>query len=294
MDKLASQSGTSIIEYMLAVALSGIVSAMVVSTTLMNRQMYRGDVVRTRANQNLKSALNIIGAEIRQAGERFPSSFPAVQIVAGADGSDELILRRNLLNQVIVGCDAKSAGAFYQSIALGNADAVTAVCTHPNQSGSLAEWSQYISSMGEAQPIYIFNQSTKQGEFLEIATDVSQQESGFDWLVISQKQFQFSYPAEFTSIYMIQQWRIRLNDQVLEVIVNENSAQPLNVIDGISEFQVEGVLQDGTVVTSFDSSSDWTTLAGIRLVISGTESVGGNDIQRTVSAQFFPRNILSH
>lgn len=278
----------------MAVALSGVVSAMVISTTLMNRQLYRGDVVRTRVNQNLKGALNIIGAEIRQAGERFPSSFPAIQIVDGAEGPDELILRRNLLNQVMVGCDDKSAGVFYQSIALGSADAVTAVCTHPNQSGNLTQWSQYIAAAGEAQPIYIFNQSSKQGEFLEITSDVSERQSGFDWLVISPKQFQFSYPAEFTSIYMIQEWRIRLNNQVLEVGVNGATEQSLNVIDGISEFQVEGVLQDGSTVSSLDSSSDWTMLTGIRLTISGTENIGGNNIQRTVSAQFFPRNILSH
>ncbi|NDC38891.1 MAG: hypothetical protein EBZ48_12715, partial [Proteobacteria bacterium] len=239
------------VELLVAITISGLLAAMVASATLTNRGLYQQDLGRTRVNQNLKSALTILGGEIRQAGERFPASFPAILITNGAGASpDEIVLRRNLLNQVMVGCDTKIAGVSYGAAALSRTSATTAVCTAPNQAGNYTAWSSYVSAQTGAVPIYVFNQTSRNGEFLSLLSTVGSVVGGIQNINFTPKSFSFGYTQEATSYYMISQWRVRLQNGVLQVIVNEDAANPQNIIDGISAFQAEAVMQDGTTRSS--------------------------------------------
>ena len=63
-----------------------------------NRGLFNVDMVRTKLNQNLRSSLDIVGMNVREAGENLPGAFPAVELIDGGAGPDHLILRRNLLD----------------------------------------------------------------------------------------------------------------------------------------------------------------------------------------------------
>ena len=92
----------TLMEFMVAIGLSALIALMIVSVALANRNIYQRDIVRTRVNQNVRAALELIGAEVRQAGERLPASFPAIQLTDGGTTTpDTLILRRNLLDDAL-------------------------------------------------------------------------------------------------------------------------------------------------------------------------------------------------
>ena len=288
--------GTTLAELMVAVSLSAVIASMVVSVSLANRNIYQKDLSRTKVNEDLRSALNIIGSEIRQAGERFPASFPAILITNGASTNpDELTLRRNLLSQVIVGCDTRTATTSYSTANLSKTAATTAACTAPNQANNYTAWYNYANPLGTQQSIYIFNQTTRNGEFLKLLATVGGTSAGVQYIAFTPKTFAYAYTAEYTSIYMINQWKVQLVNGVLQIIVNEDTTNPQNVIDGVTAFQVEAVMQDGTTKTSLANTDNWTLVQAIRLTITGTENMPGRKTTvRTVVGEYFPRNILSN
>src|SRR5690606_14236408 len=90
------ESGFTLIEAIVAMGLMGVVMTMVVGHVLSIHEGYHTDVVRTRINSNLRSAMDMVAMNIRQAGENLQSSFPALVLEdGGADNPDTLILRRN-------------------------------------------------------------------------------------------------------------------------------------------------------------------------------------------------------
>ena len=105
-----SESGMTLMELMVSSTLSLLLIAMTLSVTLANRAIYGTDVVRTRINQNIRSAFDIIETELRQAGERLPSGVPAIEIAHGAS-SDTLTLRRNTLDDTLTVCKTVNTSA---------------------------------------------------------------------------------------------------------------------------------------------------------------------------------------
>ena len=94
--------GYTLIELLVALAVASALLGATLAVAMSSRESYTTDQNRTRTNQNLRAALDLVGIEIRQSGERLPSDFPALEIVDGAEGApDRLILRRNLLDEVL-------------------------------------------------------------------------------------------------------------------------------------------------------------------------------------------------
>lgn len=95
-------------------------------------------------------------------------------------------------------------------------------------------------------------------------------------------------------IYIIEQKRYRLTGDTLQCVVNENTSQALNLVNHIRDFQIRALLDDGTVLTSMNSSTNWTRLYALEIRLDGFEAFGLRDINRTLVSRFFPRNILSN
>lgn len=111
-----SNKGFTLIE----LVVSGLVSLAIlgVSLSLINTQRHQflSDQTRNEANQNLRAALDLIGADIKVAGERFEgtTTLPVVRIFngTGTDGAvdehDRLVLQRNLLTESLTVCSEVS------------------------------------------------------------------------------------------------------------------------------------------------------------------------------------------
>ena len=68
-------SGFTVLEMLVASSIGLLVLTLLLSSTLASKNLFRADVVRTRINQDLRSALDIVGSQVRVAGENFVVSF---------------------------------------------------------------------------------------------------------------------------------------------------------------------------------------------------------------------------
>lgn len=66
------KKGFTLVEILVALGIAGLLLGIVLSTTLGHRRLYVLDQNRTAANQNLRAALDILVADLRQAGRGFP------------------------------------------------------------------------------------------------------------------------------------------------------------------------------------------------------------------------------
>ena len=80
---------------------------------------------------------------------------------------------------------------------------------------------------------------------------------------------------------------------VLQIEINGETSTQQNIIAGLSNFQARAIMNDGTTKTSFTRNDDWSQLEALEITLSGTASHEKRPISRSLSARFFPRNILS-
>ena len=96
-----STEGVTLVELLLAITIGTFILTVILTITLANRNLYNADETRTQVNQNLRSAMAIVGNDVRIAGERLSPrtnvGLPAVEVVGGT----QLIMRRNLLDDTL-------------------------------------------------------------------------------------------------------------------------------------------------------------------------------------------------
>lgn len=300
-----NNKGYSLIELLVAVTLGMIICGMSLSAILANRKLYQYDLVRTRINQNLRSAMDLVGVNIREAGENLSASFPAVELINGINGGpDELILRRSLVDEVLKLCLPISHGASITDIYFAYPTTEPG-CTYTDQQHNYDVWRQYrldyeANQATEIQPspaVMIYDPTQLIGEFFDYESEAS---AGSNMYIIRPPgTFLHSYTVGQTALFLMEEWRFRIDtdlnfEPVLQVIQNGNAANPLNVSYNISDFQVSIILSDKTEVNSFAASDNWTNIRAIKVTLIGEETSLGNKVKREYTSTFFPRNILSH
>lgn len=294
-----STSGLSVIELLVASALGSILLGMALGSTMANRYLLETDSARIRTNQNVRGALDLLSLDIRQAGERLPESVPAVEIVDGATAldSDELVLRRNILDEILTVCEDLSAGDTPDKIYLSSSSSGAApACVYGSQAVNYVSWSSHRTAQGGSVQAYIYNLATKQGEFIEITGETDNGSAMY--VERTADSLQFDYDAENSAIYLMVEWRYRISSaagmtDVLELVQNGDNANPVRVTFGISQFQVSAILQDDSILTAFGPGDKWGELKSIEVSISGKETYRNGTIETTFTSRFFPRNVLS-
>jgi hypothetical protein len=102
----SSNQGLTLMELITSTVVATLVISVSLGGAMFNRELYAQDEVRTRVNQSLRSAIDLVGADIQQMGEqirRDDPNFPVVELTRNpANPSDTnwtstLIMRRNLL-----------------------------------------------------------------------------------------------------------------------------------------------------------------------------------------------------
>ena len=81
---------------LVALTVTGVIAGATLTIALTSREMFETDQHRTTINQNLRAGMDMIGIDVRQAGERMPFDAPAIEIKNGVNGApDTLFLRRS-------------------------------------------------------------------------------------------------------------------------------------------------------------------------------------------------------
>jgi Tfp pilus assembly protein PilW len=154
-----------------ALSIISVVGAAALSLALSARGVFEQDQQRTTINQNLRSGVDLLGIDVRQAGERLPGNAPAIEIINGASNApDELLVRRNLLDFVLPVCknvnSTSAADAVF--IAKKGGGSVPPGCSpvpDANADGwpdNLGAWRDYRLTHGGSVLAFIYNPVTKE------------------------------------------------------------------------------------------------------------------------------------
>ena len=250
------------------------------------------ETVRTRLTENLRGSLDILGADIRVAGENVGSSFPAIEVTDGAAGApDTLLTRRNLLDAVLPLCTAITSGTSVTKIYFANGGG-GAGCVYSGQTSNFNSWKSYRAALGSDVDAFIYDTVNKRGEFFKYHTET---DAGTSYsLTRTAGTWANSYSVGATAIYVLEEWKYLVSGGILEVIQNRDAANPLKVSFGITDFQVHLLMQDGTTKASFAPTDSWSLIKLLQIDLSGSDSYSRRNFVRTVTGKFFPRNVLSN
>lgn len=274
-----------------------VVTGAALSLALSSRSLYEMDEARTELQQSLRVSLDLLGTDIRQAGERLPEDFPAVVIVDGGAGvPDQLAVRRNLLDIVLPVCADVAVGDEDIFIADTGASPPQGCDPLPDADAdgwrdNLEAWRTYRLANGGAVRAYIYNPVTGDGEFLtyenEDAVNMSIRRDDLDPLL-------FTYPVDDQCrVYLLEERRYELSADLLQITINGAITSPLHIVQGMRDFQALANFQDGTQQASLGAADVWSDLRSIEVRLDGQVDNRGELIERSLAAEFFPRNVLS-
>ncbi len=295
------QSGLTLVELLVAMAVAGLLATAAISITLSSRRIYQADERRTDLNQHLRAGIDIVGNDLRQAGTRLPGDFPAIMIVDGGGGPDTLVIRTNESDDVMPICQDITAGATIDELWIAEAVPTVSGCAQlpdDNSDGwpdNVEAWRGDRSNFGGAMDVYAFSPVSKQGQFLRYDADGTDNmrlslspKAGAptNWVIDCTKSDQCRAYALKEHRYEIQGGRLRYR-------INGDPSDVVNIMDHVVDFQVQAHLTDGSVLTSLTSSDDWSDVVSVELTITAESSFDGRTLSRSMSSRFFPRNVLS-
>lgn len=297
------KEGMTLIEILVALGIASLILGVLLSTVLGNRRIYNLDQSRTAVNQNLRTALDIVVADLRQAGERLPNNLPAVEI--RADGN-ELVLRRNLLDTVLSVCDSNGIS--------GNQDNIPVADKNPSKNAQTAyleacgfsdrnnngyddridQWRAYrcgsdgapdcqTGSLRETVRAYIYDPATGNGEWFDYDQEDA---SGVKIHKGNNGRWQNSY-GQNSRLYLLEERRYYLEGTLLKLAENGQSGRGL--VADVVRFQAQA-RAGGNWYTAFPAPGlTWTNLEAVEVRVRAR--IGR--IEREMVTQTVPRNVLS-
>jgi len=297
-----SGAGFTLLELLLAMTIMVIGGAIAFSAAFGARRLYDADAARNELNQTLRSATDMIAAEVRQTAERLPTDFPAVELVNSAAG-DRLTLRRHRVETTLHSCTDLAIGAVRIDVGAPAGVGNCSILADNDSDGfpdNIQEFREYRLAHGTgSSPTvlangYLYDPTTKLGEWFSFENEEFDGGSGA-WFLRLSGSLAGSYPTvNQPRIYILDEMRYDLTAGTIELRRNGSVGTPLGVVDGIDEFQVTLLLQDSTTAATFTVNDDWGQIQSVQLVMTGRRSVRGRTLTRTMTTDVLPRNVLSH
>ncbi len=271
------------------------ITAATLSLAVSSRGIYEADEARTQLNQKLRSALDIIATDLRQAGERLPGDFPAIEIVDGGAGvPDRIVVRRALLETVLPLCvDHIGPGA---EIFVATAVTPPPGCT-PITDGdgdgfpdNMGDWRAQRLAGGGTLRAYIYDPVTRNGEFL----DYSDEDAGA-YSIHRGDAIPWAHDyrvVNLSRVYILEERSYALSGTTLQLVI-DGTPTIFDVVDSINDMQAVVNLQDGSTQDSFGTADLWAELASIEVSLVGVGQHRDAQLVRELSTAVFPRNVLS-
>jgi len=302
-----SDEGLTLIELLVSIVIAAIVLSLAFSMTLYNRKLYLEDEARTNVNQNLRAAMDLVGTDIKQAGERITdSNFPVVEVTGGS----QLILRRRLDLPILRVCEALLSGSNNAVFIAKTTSPPQGCAPLPDSNGdgwpdNLEAWRNYRCSrdgtpncQGNVQEqvrAYIYN-GNGEGQYF---TYVGEDRTTFQIQTIATNIWTRAYSTS-SSIYLLEERKFSLSaDGVLQLVIDQGP--PQNLVNQLSSFQVKAFIppisptDDGGRANFTAPGANWRQVRYIQLDLTAQSptQILLKPRNLTASGQFFPRNILS-
>ncbi|MCB0330270.1 MAG: hypothetical protein KDD70_11410 [Bdellovibrionales bacterium] len=287
--KSSTTAGYTILELIVSMGLALVVGAVAIANFQGTHRMVRYDIERTSLNQNLRSTLDILGMNVRLSGENLPGFFPAV-LVADNGNSDVLTIRRSVLDENLSACAGVAASTTYPII-FADTSSSEPDCSYTNKGEVLLSWANSRIARGGTGLGYLYSRNHHWGEWFEWTAETDNTTTMF--ITPSSGVWTNSYDALLSYAYVIEEWEFSLNGDTLQMVIDGDTAHPINVANQLTGFDVSVERKDGGVQSAFTSGDDWGEIAVLNITLTGEESSGGRIISRSLRGSFFPRNVLS-
>jgi hypothetical protein len=350
------QRGLSLVELTVGAVIALFVIGLVFSGAIANRKLFLEDQTRNNVNQNLRSGLDIIGNDVQQIGEGLGTvtNFPAVQVTDNGPGtSSEMVIRRRSLNPLLLCADLTSGTN--APVVVGIPGSTLPGCNPtPDTNGNvwpdqdLETWRNYRLENGGQVRVFLFD-GRNNGEAFDYNLEERSPNvaTGSFQIQRAANVWANSYTAGRAAAYLIEERRYRLcpaaqirqpnctaqvgQDNILHVIVNGDLNNPVQLINGIDQFNVQINHRDpeatplppptntvdfcwqGAVrvtpvptppVACNTATQTWNQITSISVTMRGLNDVPSDLIRldadatraenkRLLSKEFFPRNVLS-
>jgi type IV pilus assembly protein PilW len=118
--------------------LAGVFVVLCLGLFVDQRRQFATEQAKTETNQNLRLAMDLIGADIRQAGERLESDkqLGKISVIDGANnGPDTLITQRKLVNETLNLCQTITAGSSTSALDVAVQSSAVASCLFSDADG---------------------------------------------------------------------------------------------------------------------------------------------------------------
>ena len=307
----SSTDGLTLVELLIALAISALVIGLVLPMLLSHQRLVKVDQARTEVFQNLRSAMEIVGTDVRIAGERLdqrggPNIFP-IEIIPGDNGEpDELVLRRNLLDYALPVCDNIDEDTGEHNIKFRRKGKASpwneySQCEVVPNDPAVDTWEEYLAEFEDGTRAYIFDPNSDHGEFFTLK-DIDS--STFQLHRADNESWQYSYgvskqdddpPPNLPNFYILEERRYQLDKEnnILELVINGEDA--IRIVGNIVDFQVRAVLDDDdqTELEEISAAAEWRNLRAIKVLLESESVVQDETLHRQLESRFFPRNVLS-
>jgi hypothetical protein len=269
------------------------------------------DQVRGANEQNLRSLLEFVGREVRDAGHLMSVPTTFVEIVNGKDASgrdaDTLIVRRGLVDAPGVLCrPIEGNSERHVTIAIrGDIGTNPAECASAGDIDGdgfddfLGLWRTFRLQNGvtdangnRALTVLLYEASTGRRELFPYLHENDNDPTLAFVRLTTQKRWRHQYFPSFTNpitLNVIEERRFFMVNGDLQMVLNEGA--PQTVATGVESFSVTARLTDGVVRTDYDNTlKGVAALEGIQVSIRGTARMRGQVSSRVMSDTFSPRN----
>lgn len=295
-------TGFSLIELLVTVLVSTAILGVSLGLIVTQRRQYLNQQAATNTSQTLQAGMEMIGTDIRQAGEQVGNGpgLPVLQLINGGAGiQNELVLQRKLLPQELNVCSDVSAGSNRVTVADksnaacpftdGDTNSIpddvqewrTFRCQQDGTAGCLAtppiNCQQTGGSDQECTWAYIYDPANNRGEFFIYAGEGTDPSNARRYQIKIQGELSNSYrvsgPIETRpKLYLIEQRQYSLSavpnavgDRRLQLQLRDAQHNlSYDLVSGIRDFQVQAQLSGGRVVD--DLNLDGTPLVDWRTV----------------------------
>ena len=290
------QKGFSLVETLISIAIGGLMLSGLLSSIFGYKSLYEKDLSRTQANSGVRSGLDFMGIHLRQAGEKLNSGFPAVLLNDG-DGivPDEIIIRKNILDEIPKICVV--ANSHHRRFKFARDDRQG--CAFADTGDIYDAWSAYRIANGGVVKAYIYDTVDKVGQFFSYGSETIEIDSdtGRETRYFTRESgtgtWGRRYRENISFGFILEEWKFRVDStsNTLQVVLNEEETN--NIISGVEDLEIEIIMNDGSVKTSFGVDDNWKKIQLINVSLKVRATVGHESKTRTFSSSFYPRNILS-